>query len=427
MRMSSVGPIAVIDVETTGLFPSRNDRVVEIAVVVTRADGTIEREFTSLINPARDIGPMHIHGLTSEDIIGAPRFGEIAASIVGTMQGCIAIAAHNLPFDRQFLDSEFERIGYQLPACFGMCTLSIFHHNLESCCRQLDIPVSEFHQALADARAAAKLLARHLRDDSRSHKELSRLIPIAWPSLPAATKSPVNRTEVRQRQKSAPSYIQRLVGITRASPLGAQEEAQGVAYLDLLDRLLEDRCVENAEADALYETAMKWGLDGQHIGQLHNRYLTSLADAAIADGVITDSELRDLSLVARLLGLPELSMDELLARTAARFPIKREEIAPSQAAAPATGPVRSDLRGQSVCFTGELLSYFHGERLSRERAEEFAANAGLTVQNGVTKSLNILVVADPQTQSGKAKKARQYGVRVMHEPVFWRTIGVDVE
>jgi len=71
--------IAVIDVETTGLFPFRHDRVVEVAAVIIHADGRVEREFVSLVNPARDIGPSSIHGLTSEDILHAPQFGEIAA------------------------------------------------------------------------------------------------------------------------------------------------------------------------------------------------------------------------------------------------------------------------------------------------------------------------------------------------------------
>jgi hypothetical protein len=36
-------------------------------------------------------------------------------------------------------------------------------------------------------------------------------------------------------------------------------------------------------------------------------------------------------------------------------------------------------------------------------------------------------VADPNTQSGKAKKARQYGIRIVHEPVFWRSLGVPID
>ena len=45
----------------------------------------------------------------------------------------------------------------------------------------------------------------------------------------------------------------------------------------------------------------------------------------------------------------------------------------------------------------------------------------------VTKKLDVLVVADPDTMSSKAKKARTYGVRIMAEPVFWRLMGIDVE
>jgi len=65
--------------------------------------------------------------------------------------------------------------------------------------------------------------------------------------------------------------------------------------------------------------------------------------------------------------------------------------------------------------------------ISRDVAEALAAQAGLVVADSVTKKLDLLVLADPLTQSGKAEKARRYGIRIMHEPVFWRAIGVDVE
>jgi DNA polymerase-3 subunit epsilon len=37
------------------------------------------------------------------------------------------------------------------------------------------------------------------------------------------------------------------------------------------------------------------------------------------------------------------------------------------------------------------------------------------------------VVADPNTLSGKAKKAKIYGVRILHENVFWKTLGIKVD
>lgn len=82
---------------------------------------------------------------------------------------------------------------------------------------------------------------------------------------------------------------------------------------------------------------------------------------------------------------------------------------------------------QRVCFTGELLATLNGSPIRREIAEALASEAGLIVTSGVSKKLDILVVADPNTQSGKAKKAREYGIRILSEPVFWQMLGVSVD
>jgi len=44
----------------------------------------------------------------------------------------------------------------------------------------------------------------------------------------------------------------------------------------------------------------------------------------------------------------------------------------------------------------------------------------------VTKDLDILVVADPNTLSGKARQARRLGTRIIAEQAFWHAIGVQV-
>ena len=47
---------------------------------------------------------------------------------------------------------------------------------------------------------------------------------------------------------------------------------------------------------------------------------------------------------------------------------------------------------------------------------------GMVVKKSVTKSLDYLVCADPETMSGKAKKAREYGVRIIAEPAFFKMV-----
>jgi DNA polymerase-3 subunit epsilon len=56
-----------------------------------------------------------------------------------------------------------------------------------------------------------------------------------------------------------------------------------------------------------------------------------------------------------------------------------------------------------------------------------ATNAGLIVATGVTKRLGILVLADPESESGKARKAREYGTRLLATSTFWGMIGVSVD
>ena len=87
----------------------------------------------------------------------------------------------------------------------------------------------------------------------------------------------------------------------------------------------------------------------------------------------------------------------------------------------------NELSGKTVCFTGELQTSINGHPITREIAEALAQQAGLVVANTVTKKLDILVVADPNTQSGKAKKARDYGIRILPDAVFWRLIGIAVD
>lgn len=64
--------IAVIDFETTGLFPSGNDRAVEVGVLLLNADLEVEHEFETLINPMRDLGASRIHKIEAKWLVDAP-------------------------------------------------------------------------------------------------------------------------------------------------------------------------------------------------------------------------------------------------------------------------------------------------------------------------------------------------------------------
>jgi DNA polymerase III subunit epsilon len=56
------------------------------------------------------------------------------------------------------------------------------------------------------------------------------------------------------------------------------------------------------------------GLTREQVIGAHQNYLEALVAAAVADGVVTSTERRDLNDVARLLGVPMGTLNALLAK-----------------------------------------------------------------------------------------------------------------
>ncbi len=416
--------LAVIDVETTGLNPYRHDRVIELATLMIRLDGEVIREFVTLLNPERDIGPTSIHGLTASDIVAAPRFVEVAGALLDILNGCVALAGHNVRFDHSFLSAEFDRLGHAFPNGPTVCTMQLAGGGtLSSCCEGYGLAVGgEKHVALHDARAPAQLLAELLRDAPQEASKIGHLSPITWPKIPKYGVRLLTRDESRRRLAEPPTYLQKLFAKAENNLLPETDDTAIQAYTALLDRVLEDRHVDDTEAQSLLEVATQWGIAGNQIREAHRQYLHQLARAALADGVVTEAERRDLHRVALLLGFRGSELDGIL-ETASR------QTSPERIKDKSTlEPLRRDqLTGKRVCFTGECQCRHSGQTITREMATELATNRGMVVVESVTKKLDLLVVADPLTQSGKAKKAHKYGVRIMHEAVFWKLLGVEVE
>lgn len=418
---------AVIDTETTGLPNQRHNRIIELAIVRLSPSLQITSDYETLINPERDLGPRSVHGITARNVQRAPRFEDIAGDVLEELEGCI-IVAHNAPFDMAFLRHEFERLGVQLPDLPSICTMRMVQRHcpdwvptgLDGCCAALGIAHAELHRAMADARATSELF-RFLvqRLSAGGEIDLEKLDcqgDLAW-KTDSTTLRKARRTwkrEAAQAESTEPSHhltklVYRLAGTLRVG----NTRADVAGYLDALDRVLEDRVLTREEADALFETAKLWDLRPEDIVEAHRAYLRRLAVLALADNILSEAELSDLQLVTNLLGFDDsflkASLDE------------------ARNASAAVVPDTESLTGKTVCFTGECVCRLSGETLTRSKASELAVAAGLSVKGSVTKKLDLLVVADPDTQSGKAKKARQYGVRVIHEPVFWRLIDVAVD
>ncbi|MFT0847950.1 3'-5' exonuclease [Actinomycetaceae bacterium L2_0104] len=172
---------AVVDVETTGLNPS-SDRIIEIDVVALDAEGEFEDEWTSLVNPLRPVAAQFVHGISDDDVAGAPTFTELLPHIATRLEGR-AIAAHNAAFDVGFLNASFKRARFpmEVPLDATVCTMELSkiylpegRHGLVSASERAGITLSQHHRALADAWTAAQLLRVYLRAEEQGRRYLER-------------------------------------------------------------------------------------------------------------------------------------------------------------------------------------------------------------------------------------------------------------
>lgn len=421
-------PFAVIDIEATGIYPGGHDRIIEVAVVRMGPQLEIEDEWVTLVNPRRDIGRTDIHGIQAGDVAQAPLFDEISADVGTRLSGAI-VAGHHLRFDLGFLAAEFERVGVRFPQLPSLCTLDLAYRLLPEapsrklgyCCEQVGILFEDEHTALGDARATAHLLAAFVQRASAQGRltlqdlgcDDAEILGPEWLGGRKPTGKRLDRDVAAVARAEERSYLARLVEGTLGDDARNAREAE---YLALVDRALQDRQVSRAEAEDLAATAKTWSMTRSDVLEAHRAYLGSLVSEALIDAHVSAQERRDLEAVCDMLGLHRAALDVLLSVPAPRAP-RREP-------APVTG---SGLRGKSVCFTGELLGRLRGERVTRELAEKLAVEAGLEVRSSVTKRLELLVVADPETQSIKARKAREYGVQIMAERVFWAALKLPIE
>ena len=158
----------LFDTETTGLEPLKGDRIVEIAALELINDLPTGRHFHTLIDPERDIPDevIRIHGITSSDVAGKPRFAEIVGDLIAFM-GEGSLIAHNAPFDFGFVNAELARAGLpSLDKGRMVDTLALakgrfpgMPNSLDALCRRFDIDLSARtnHNALLDCKLLAEV------------------------------------------------------------------------------------------------------------------------------------------------------------------------------------------------------------------------------------------------------------------------------
>lgn len=167
--MASPVRFAVVDVETTGLSPER-DHLLQVAVVVLDADGTVVDRWSSFVRPRfwpfTRIGPRSIHGITRRQLRHGRSLAAVMREVARRTEGAVLVA-HNASFDTEFLERAAHRSGVPLHWAARVCTLQLsrrldperrLSHRLADVCARYDIELDRPHDALADAEATASVL-----------------------------------------------------------------------------------------------------------------------------------------------------------------------------------------------------------------------------------------------------------------------------
>ena len=157
-----------LDTETTGLDAGGGDRIVEIGAVACidrRLQEGDEGVFHQRVDPEREVPAeaVRIHGITTADLKGKPKFRDVAADLVEFIRGA-EVVIHNAAFDCGFLDRELAGAGLPpLADIAGRITDSLkaarlmhpgCRNDLDSLCLRLGMDVRMLrrrHSALVDA------------------------------------------------------------------------------------------------------------------------------------------------------------------------------------------------------------------------------------------------------------------------------------
>ena len=158
----------VIDLETTGHSPVKEDRIIEVGIVVIE-NNEITDSYSSLFNPKISIPPFisNLTGIVDEDVVDAPQFYEKADKITSLFEDSYLIA-HNVPFDLGFLNSELESNGLpplKNPVLDTVELARILYpkapsYKLSQLAEYLAINHKDPHRALSDAFVTAKLFLK---------------------------------------------------------------------------------------------------------------------------------------------------------------------------------------------------------------------------------------------------------------------------
>lgn len=382
--------VVVLDVETTGIGPTH--QVVEVSGVIyeTEFDELIG-EFDTLVRPTRSIDSeaSQIHGLRASDLSMAPTFAEVGPMLARLFHRRPVIA-YNVQFDTRILNEEFQRNGIDFQIHQQACAYTPFGERqlrLEEAAERIGYKHENAHTALADARAAFAISAHHGWDNMLSRAGRTEHF----------SNVKVGTVRTLSRYQAGHTDVYDLKPFSRLREFRDPTAEEG--YLLLLDEFLKDKSFSQEELAELdtYASQNQIGVGLKH--ELHRTYFGALESAARRGGV-TNHEAKLLREYAELLDVDV----EVTVTDFGQFVPKI---------------------GSLICHTGDSL--LDNRVLSKEEVQGIVESRGFSFTDELRKSDNVslLLVADDGHESGKTRKAEQWGIPTMTLESFIQFMAID--
>ncbi|WP_137724538.1 TerD family protein [Prescottella subtropica] len=397
----------VVDTETSGMRAASH-RILSVAALVLREDGSVEREFSTLLNPGCDPGPVHVHGLTPDRLAGAPRFGDIADEFAALLTGRTMVA-HNASFDYGFLDAEFQRAGANTPIENRLCTLALSrrleldvpNHQLATLADYWHVPQFHAHDAGDDARVLTEIFTRSV--------SLAETLQLPLPVVDCAGRRTAVYPDQVQRVPSDyrnPGRLDPAVGLVQ----GMKVVVSGATRTPRL---------------ALAATLSAAGFDVMNSVSRHTSVVVcndpgssnAKVRRAAAEGIPIVSETQLDALLTRVVpGVPKASQPTVLPNVAIPSVAVLEVVAPATVPTPVPAPAPVPAAtGRGAAWRGRRVLLMGGTHLEcvmmRSRIIQLGARPSLNLTAAVT---DVLVLSGGDTDR-RMPRVEARGLPVIRE------------
>lgn len=430
LRVNRASMYTFFDIETPNL---RNDRICSIGLVVTDNYGSVEHSDYVLINPeARfDNRNMEIHGIAPVDVQTAPVFSEVWENRLAEYFNGAFVVAHNASFDLAVLFKTISAYQIAKPQIDYACTMRMASQlhissssGLPALCSSLGVTMETHHNALSDARACSEVFWKMV-----PKIELSHLF------TPYTFREAIGERRVSDQviTKAMVDLYGYLVGLSIDGTISSEEiqtlrqwindhkdlsQDPRIKYVfSVINHIIADGLVTIDERRMLFDIARSFVVEVSYKEEtLAMQELLGILQGVVADEVINAREVRNLldwiddheefafnRVVEPVFALLEESLEDGIVT-------KEEEAALLGAINGVLNPSEEtefiEIAGKTFCLSGDFC---HGPK---SKVEEYIVEHAGKIAKSVTKKCNYVVIGESGSEryaygnyGTKAKKA----------------------